>query len=111
MNAQLGVRIEPREPQQGTGGSTVVERIAASSLREFISPRSRARITGAVYLLYFLSAVPGQLFVKGGLVVSGDPASNILVHEPIFRLGFALGLISIVCYVAVTALFYQLFKP
>ena len=91
----------------------MVERIAASSLREFISPRSRARITGVVYLLFFLTAIFGVFFMSG-LVVSGDAAAtanNILAHEPSFRLGFALGLISIACYVAVTALFYDLFKP
>ena len=46
--------------------------------------------------------------------VSGDAATlatKLLSHESAFRLGFALGLISIVLYVAVTALFSHLFKP
>ena len=45
-------------------------------------PRPRARITGVIYLLYFLTAVLG--------VVDGDAAStanNILAHQPLFRLG------------------------
>lgn len=49
-----------------------------------------------------------------GIVVSGDAAAtanNILAHQPLFRLGFAAGLIAIVCYIAVTTLFYALFKP
>jgi len=77
------------------------------------SPHPRARITGAVYLLYFLTAVLGEFFMKG-LVVDGDAAAtanNILAHQPLFRLGLATGLISTACYVAVTALFYGLFKP
>jgi hypothetical protein len=90
----------------------VTERIAAAS------PRSRARITGVVYLLFFVTAVLGEFFTRqagiSGFGVSGDAAATantILAHESSFRLGFALGLISIACYVAVTALFYQLFKP
>jgi hypothetical protein len=38
-------------------------------------------------------------------------ANSILVHEASFRLGFALNLISLASYVAVTALFCQLFAP
>jgi hypothetical protein len=84
-----------------------MERIAEAS------SRPRARITGAVYLLYFLTAVLGEFFLKR-LVVDGDPAAtatNLLAHQPLFRLGLATGLISTACYVAVTALFYYLFKP
>jgi hypothetical protein len=83
------------------------ERIAETSARP------RARITGVVYLFYFLTAVFGEFFLKG-LVVDGDAAataSNMLAHQPLFRLGLATGLIATVCYVALTALFYDLFKP
>ena len=74
--------------------------------------RPRARITGVIYLFYFLTAVFGEFLLKG-IFVSGDAtatASNILAHQPLFRLGLANGLIATVCYVAVTALFYDLFK-
>src|SRR5713101_6827797 len=77
------------------------------------SPRPRARITGVVYLFYFLTAVCGEFFFKG-LVVHGDAAAtanNILAHQSLFRLGLATGLIATACYVTVTALFYGLFKP
>ena len=76
-------------------------------------PGPRARITGVVYLLYFLTAVIGEFFLRG-LVVDGDAAAtanNILAHQPLFRLGFATGLIATACYIAVTALLYDLFKP
>ena len=76
------------------------------------SPRPRARITGVVYLFYFLTAVLGVFFM-GGIVVDGDAAAtatNLLAHESLFRLGLATGLISTAFYVAVTALFYDLFK-
>jgi hypothetical protein len=77
------------------------------------SPRPSARITGIVYLLYFLTAVSGELFLKG-IVVDGDAAAtatNVLAHQSLFRLGLATGLIATACYIAVTALFYGLFKP
>ena len=92
----------------------LMERIAPAS------PRARARMIGVVYLLFFLTAIPGEIFLQqagmSGIQpgVSGDAATTtntILAHELSFRLGFALGLISTACYVAVTALFYQLFRP
>jgi hypothetical protein len=78
-----------------------------------VSPRFRARIAGVFYLLVFLLG-GFALFASGRLVVSGDAAAtatNILAHEPLFRLGWAFNLITTACYIAVTALFYDLFKP
>ena len=77
------------------------------------SSRPRDRITGVVYLLYFLTAIAGGLLIKG-LVVPGDPtatANNLLIHEPLYRSGVSVGLLGTAFYVAVTALFYDLFKP
>ena len=68
-------------------------------------------------MLFFLTAILGALVAPGisGLGgVSGDAAATantILAHEALYRLGFALGLISTACYVALMALFYQLFRP
>lgn len=75
-----------------------MERIAEAS------PRPRARITGLFYLLYFLTAILGA-------ILTPSTANNILAHETSFRLGFAVSLISLAFYIAVTALFYNLFKP
>ncbi len=77
------------------------------------SARPRARLTGVVYLFCFLTAVFGEVFLKG-IFVDGDAAAtanNILAHQPLFRLGLATGLIATACYIAVTALFYDLFRP
>src|ERR1041384_1880348 len=83
------------------------ERIAEAT------PRSKARMTGVVYLLYFLTAIFSEFLIRG-LVVSGDAmatANNILAHESSFRVGLGVGLLATACYVAVTALFYHMFKP
>ena len=77
------------------------------------SPRFKAGIAGVFYLLTFLTDGV-VLFVGGRLVVSGDAAAtatNILAHEPLYRLGFAAALMMYSCYIAVTALFYDLFRP
>jgi uncharacterized protein DUF4386 len=71
------------------------------------------RIIGFVYLLYFLTAVLGGFLTKR-VVIAGDHATtiaNLLAHEPMYRAGFAFGLVGNAVYVALTALFYRLFKP
>ena len=67
----------------------MMERIAEAS------PRLRARITGVVYLLYFLTAVSAEVFVGRGRLVVYD----------------AVNLIAYALYIAVTPMFYYMFKP
>jgi hypothetical protein len=67
----------------------MMERIAEAS------PRPRGRITGVVYLLYFLTAVSAEVFIGRGRVVAFD----------------AVNLIAYAFYIAVTLLFYYMFKP
>src|ERR1700674_4211950 len=77
------------------------------------SPRLKARITGAFYLLAMLTGIFAQGFVSGSLVVDGDAAAtatNILTHRGLFQLGFAVFLIEMACQIAMTALFYDLLK-
>jgi hypothetical protein len=59
------------------------------------SPRSKARITGVVYLLYFLTAASAEVFVGRGRLVVYD----------------AVNLLAYAFYIAVTLLFYYMFKP
>jgi hypothetical protein len=56
------------------------------------SPCFKARIAGALYLLSFLTAAFTELFVRGKLNIAG-------------------GLIAVAGMVAVTLLFYDIFKP
>ena len=72
-----------------------------------------ARMIGVVYFSFFLTSILSQLFFKG-LIVRDDAAAtatHILTHESSFRLGIALGLIETGLYVALIALFYDLFRP
>lgn len=85
----------------------VTERIAEGT------PRSKARIAGTFWLATFIAGVV-SLIVRNKLVVSGDAAAtaaNILVHPALFRLSFTLDIIATPCYIVVTALVYELFKP
>ena len=87
--------------------AAITKRIAEAS------PRSRARITGVVYLLFFLTTIFATSLINK-LVVSDDAAAtahNILAHEPLFRFGVITGLVSAAFYIALAALFYHLFKP
>jgi hypothetical protein len=78
------------------------------------SPRLWARIVGAFYLITIIMGVFAEVFVRGALVVRDDApatATNILAHESLYRSGLAADLIMLACYIAVTLLFYVLFKP
>lgn len=62
---------------------------------EAASPRLRARMTGVVYLLYFLTATSAETFIGRSRPVAYD-AVNLIAH---------------LFYIAVTLLFYYMFKP
>ena len=78
------------------------------------SPRLWARMAGVFYLITIVMGVFAEVFVRGALVVRDDAAAtatNILAHEPLYRFGLAADLIMLACYIAVTLLFYDLFRP
>jgi hypothetical protein len=84
----------------------MVERMAE------MAPRFKARIAGIFYLITTTTGFAEV--VRGRLVVYSDAAAtaaNILTHEPLFRLAFATDLIVNQCFIVLTLLFYDLFKP
>ncbi len=88
--------------------ATMMERIAETS------PRWKARIAGVLYLIAGMTYSFADGTVRGKLVVIGDAAAtahNILAHQSLYRLGFAAEVVSAVCYIAVTLILYDLFKP
>jgi hypothetical protein len=60
------------------------------------SPDFKARIAGALFLLLLLTAAFTEFFVRGKLSFAAD---------------LAAGLIEVSCMIAVTLLFYDIFKP
>jgi len=85
-----------------------MERIAETS------PRLKARIAGVFYLICGTAYSYADGSVRGKLVVYDNAAStahNILAHEALFRLGFAADLIAVVCYIVVTLLLFDIFRP
>jgi len=82
-----------------------------------LSAPARARITGIVYLLFFVTAIAGAIVmpVAGGPGgPSGDAASiakSIMTHQSAYKAGVALGLFSTAIYVALSGLFYWFFRP
>src|ERR1700731_4444126 len=78
------------------------------------SPHFKARMAGVCQLLEALTATFGQVIIRDKLVVAGNAAAtaaNILGHQPLFWLGFALSLIGVAFHIAWAALMYELLKP
>ncbi len=79
-----------------------------------MSPQTKARLVGLLLLITMVGGVFAQGFIAGSLIVSGDAtatANNILTHEPLYRLAFAIYLIEMACQIAMTVLLYDLLKP
>ncbi|MBX9928371.1 MAG: DUF4386 domain-containing protein [Gemmatimonadaceae bacterium] len=79
-----------------------------------MSPRTKARLAGAFYLLTMLLGIFAQVGVSERLIVVGNAAataSNIVTQESFFRLGYAVYLIEMACQITMTVLFFDLLKP
>jgi len=79
-----------------------------------MSPRTKGRFAGALYLLYVIAGVYAQAFISDRLVVFSDAArtaSNILANQSLYRLGFTVYLLEMAGQIATAVLFYQLLKP
>jgi hypothetical protein len=81
------------------------------------APHIRARITGLVYLLYFVTAVgsaliPPQIGGPVPLPTNADAfANSVTANTSSYELGAAISLLSTVLYVALGGLLYLLLKP
>ena len=79
-----------------------------------MSPRTKARLTGAFYLATLLAAFVAEGLISRRFVDYGNAAAtatNILANESLFQLGFTMYLVEMACQITMTVLFYELLKP
>jgi hypothetical protein len=73
-----------------------------------------ARASGVLYLIIIVIGLLGESFIRGTLVVGGDPeatARNILAAKWLWRLGVAGQDVLLICAVAITLTWYVLLRP
>ncbi len=78
------------------------------------SPQVYARVGGVLYLILILAGMVGVIFVRGKLIVGGDPtatANNIMASPLLWRIGIAGDLIMHVCDVPLMLVFFVLLRP
>jgi hypothetical protein len=76
-------------------------------------PRLLARIAGALYLIITACALFAYLYVRGQVIVADDmaqTAANFLLHEQLYRLGFAAAVIVVVCNLSMGLILFELLK-
>jgi len=79
-----------------------------------MSPRTKGKYAGALFLLYILAGVYAQGFISDRLYVARDAAAtaaNILANQSTYRLGLTVYLLEMAGQIATVVLFYQLLKP
>jgi hypothetical protein len=77
------------------------------------SPQVYARIAGVLYLIIIAGGIFAEVFVRQQVMVYGDPsatARNILEHELLYRLGFAVHLFYLACAVPLALILYAYFE-
>lgn len=78
------------------------------------SPRRIAQFAGLLYLLNAACGLYAEAFVRGQIIVHGNPAltaANILARPTFYRSGFAADLFAMLCEIGIAVLLYILFKP
>jgi hypothetical protein len=78
------------------------------------SPQKTARVAACVFLGIFLLGMSTELFIRPGMIVSGDAtatARNIAASEALFRLSLVNDLSRQVLLMALPLVLYQLLKP
>jgi len=73
-----------------------------------------SRIGGLLYLIVIIGGFYDEVFVRGGLIVSGDAAAtaaNIRSMESLWRFGIASEMVLLMCVVVLAWIFYLLLRP
>lgn len=85
-----------------------------TSRADEVSPQTYARAGGILYLFIIVAALFAEAYVRGTLIVQGDPAATatkILASETLFRAGLAAEMLTCACDVALAMILYVLLKP
>jgi hypothetical protein len=78
------------------------------------APQVLSRIGGVLYLIIIAFGIFGEMFVRGNLIVWGDPtatAEKILASESLWRFSVAGELFYLLCAVALAGIFYVVLRP
>ncbi|MBV8491365.1 MAG: DUF4386 domain-containing protein [Candidatus Eremiobacteraeota bacterium] len=78
------------------------------------SIKAYARTCGLLYLAVTILGVFSAMYVRGVVVIHGNPAAtvaSIAAHEPLWRAGILANVFAGAFYIAVTLMLYVLLKP
>jgi hypothetical protein len=78
------------------------------------SPQLYARIGGVLYLMNIVLGIFGEAFVRGRLIVSGNPAAtaaNITSMESLWRFGIAAEFLALICAIGIAMIYFFLLRP
>src|SRR5688500_664189 len=79
-----------------------------------MSPKTKARLGGTLFLATIVGGVVAQAFISDRLVVTGDAAAtarNFVANQTLIRVAFAIFMIEMACQTASTAVMYDLLMP
>ena len=85
-----------------------------TSESELPTQRTAARLAGFLYVLQMATAIFGESYVRGKLLVRGDAvqsAKNIAASETLFRVGIAADLLTIVAVVTLLWALWVVLEP
>lgn len=78
------------------------------------SPQKTAKVAAFSFLIIFFLGMSTELFMRPGMIVSGDPAAtvkNITASEALFRLSLVSDLIRQALLMLLPLILYKLLKP
>ena len=87
---------------------------ATTTRRNEMSPKAKARLSGALFLVTIVGGIIAQAFIGDRLVVTGDAAAtahNILANPTLIRVAYAIFMVEMACQTATTAVTYDLLMP
>lgn len=76
-------------------------------------PQVAARLAGSLYLLIIAGGLFAQAFVRERLIVAGDAAataSNLLEHATLYRMGFGVHLLYLLCAIVLAMILYDMLR-